>query len=81
VEELPPASTRFENASGASEEAMRPGAIRAGVRLVVAFALWAAAHGTASVLLAGLNLGADFEANVTDTVIDNLLRGLAAPSD
>ncbi len=81
VEELPAASKGFEIASGAIEEAMRAGAIRSGDPLVVAIALWAAAHGTASVLLAGLNLGDAFEANVIDTVIDSLLRGLAAPLD
>lgn len=48
---------------------------------VVAMSLWAAAHGTATVLLAGLDLGGELEGRVVDSVIDNLLRGLAAVID
>ncbi len=81
VEELPAASKGFAIASGAIEEAMAAGALRDDDPFLVAIALWAVAHGTASVLLAGINLGAEFEARIIDTVIDNLLRGLAAPLD
>jgi AcrR family transcriptional regulator len=81
VEELPAASKVFTIASAAIEEAMLTDALRAEDPFLVAIALWAAAHGTASVLLAGLNLGTEFEDRVIDTVIDNLVRGLAAPSD
>lgn len=79
VDELPAASKAFAAGATAIEEAMHSGALRAEDPLLVAIALWAAAHGTASVLLAGLNLGAAYERKVIDTVIDNLLRGLAAP--
>ena len=81
VEELPAASKVFTIASAAIEEAMLTDALRAEDPFLVAIALWAAAHGTATVLLAGLNLGTEFEDRVIDTVIDNLVRGLAAPSD
>jgi len=81
VEELPAASKVFAIASAAIEEAMLSDALRSDDPLVVSIALWAAAHGTATVLLAGLNLGAEFENRVIDTVVDNLVRGLAAPLD
>ena len=77
VDELPAASKAFAAGAAAVEAAMQAGALRPNDPLLVAIALWAAAHGTASVLLAGLNLGADYDAQVIDTVIDNLLRGLA----
>ena len=81
VDELPAASKGFAIASSAIEDAMRTGALREDDPFLVAIALWAAAHGTATVLLAGLELGAEFESRVIDTVIDNLLRGLAAPAN
>ncbi|MBK5289777.1 MAG: TetR/AcrR family transcriptional regulator [Acidimicrobiia bacterium] len=80
VDELPAATKVFTLGSVAIEEAMRTGALRPQDPFAVALALWAAAHGTATVLLADLNLGADLDRLVLDTVIDNLLRGLAAPT-
>lgn len=80
VDELPAATKVFALGTVAIEEAMRTGELRAEEPLAVALALFAAAHGTATVLLADLNLGAEFERTVRDTVIDNLLRGLAAPT-
>ncbi len=79
AEELPAASKAFARGAAAIEAAMLSGALRTEDPLLVAIAIWAAAHGTASVLLAGIDLGAEYEARVIDTVIDNLLRGLAAP--
>ena len=81
VDELPAASKTFALGAAAIEEAMRTGALRREDPLLVAISMWAAAHGTASVLLAGLNLGDAYESRVITTVIDNLLRGLAAPLD
>lgn len=81
VEELPAASRVFAIGAAAVEDAMNAGALQGEDPLLVGIALWAAAHGTASVLLAGLNLGAEFEGRVIDTVIDSLVRGLAAPID
>ena len=78
AEELPAASKAFALGAAAIEAAMLSGALRTEDPLLVAIAMWAAAHGTASVLLAGLDLGAEYEARVIDTVIDNLIRGLAA---
>ena len=81
VDELPAASKVFSIAAAAVEAAMSTGALRADDPLKVEIALWAAAHGTASVLLAGLNLGAEFEESVIATVIDTMVRGLAPPVD
>jgi AcrR family transcriptional regulator len=81
VDELPAATKTFALGAAAIEDAMRSGALRDDDPLLVAIAIWAAAHGTASVLVAGLDLGADFESRVIVTVIDNLLRGLAVPID
>ena len=81
AEELPAASKAFARGAAAIDAAMLSGALRTDDPLLVAIAIWAAAHGTASVLLAGIDLGAKYEARVIDTVIDNLIRGLAAPAD
>ena len=81
AEELPAASKAFARGAAAIDAAMLSGALRRDDPLLVAIALWAAAHGTASVLLAGIGMGAEYEARVIDTVIDNLIRGLAAPAD
>ncbi len=78
VDELPAATKVFSLGSVAIDEAMRSGALREQDPLAVALALWAAAHGTATVLLADLNLGSEFNATVRDIVVDNLLTGLAA---
>jgi len=81
AEELPAASKAFTRGAAAIDAAMLSGALRTDDPLLVAIAIWAAAHGTASVLLAGMDLGAEYEARVIDTVIDNLIRGLAVPED
>ena len=81
VNDLPAASKVFSIGAAAVEEAIRTGVLRGDDPLLVGIALWAAAHGTASVLLAGLNLGTEFEERVIDTVIDSLVRGLTAPVD
>ncbi|MEP6625371.1 MAG: TetR/AcrR family transcriptional regulator, partial [Acidimicrobiia bacterium] len=79
VDELPAASKAFAQGAAAIESAMRTGALRTQDPLLVAIAMWAAAHGTASVLLAGLDLGEEYEARVIATVIENLIRGLSLP--
>ena len=79
VTELPAASKAFTIAAAAVEEAMATGALRADDPLKVSIALWAAAHGAATVLLAGIALGDEYESLVVATLIDNLVRGLAAP--
>ena len=80
-DEVTAATKAFGVAAAAIDEAMRTGALRAEDPFVVAMSLWAAAHGTATVLLAGLDLGGELEGRVVDSVIDNLLRGLAAVID
>ncbi len=78
VDELPAASRAFAAGAVAIEAAIADGSLRAGDPFVISLALWAAAHGTASVLLAGINLGEESEQQVIDAVIDNLLIGLSA---
>ncbi|MEI8080259.1 MAG: TetR/AcrR family transcriptional regulator [Actinomycetes bacterium] len=79
VDELPAATKTFALGASAIDAAMASGALRSADPLLVAISVWAAAHGAASVLLAGINLGAEYESQVVATVIDNLLAGLAAP--
>ena len=78
ADELPAASKTFALGAAAIKTAMSDGTLRVEDPLLVAIAIWAAAHGTATVLLAGLNLGAEYESRIITTVIDNLLIGLAA---
>lgn len=79
VTELPAATKAFAMAAAAVEDAMAAGALRADDPLKVSIALWAAAHGAATVLLAGVALGDEYETAVVTAVIDNLVRGLAVP--
>ena len=60
---------------------MGAGALRPDDPVKVSIALWAAAHGAATVTLAGLDLGAEYEAAIVDTVIDGIVRGLAAGAE
>ena len=81
ADDLPVATKAFALAGAAIEEAMESGQLRRADPFVVAMALWAAAHGTATVLLAGLELGDAVEGQIVDAVLDNLLRGLNTPID
>ena len=75
------ATKAFALAGVAIEEAMESGQLRRADPFVIAMALWAAAHGTATVLLAGLHLGDALDGQIIDAVLDNLLRGLTTPID
>ena len=81
ADDLPVATKAFALAGAAIEEAMDSGQLRRADPFVTAMALWAAAHGTATVLLSGLDLGDVLESQIVDAVVDNLLRGLADPID
>ncbi len=78
AEELPVASKVFAMGSDAIAEAMQQGAFRPADEFAVAMSLWAAAHGLATLLASGLELGPDLDDQIITTLIDNLLRGLAA---
>ena len=76
------AATRaFAFAASTVEAAMGAGALRPDDPVKVSIALWAAAHGAATVTLAGLDLGEEYEAAIVDTVIDGIVRGLAADAE
>jgi AcrR family transcriptional regulator len=78
VEELPAATSAFAAGAAAIEAAIAAGQLRDEDPFVVSLAVWSAAHGVASVVLAGINLGDEFTERLIDAVIDNLLAGFAA---
>jgi AcrR family transcriptional regulator len=80
VDELPAASRTFSMGAAAVEAAIAAGQLRDEDPFLVSLALWSAAHGVASVVLAGINLGDEFTARLVDAVVDNLLAGFAAPA-
>lgn len=77
AQELPLATKAFEHASAAVEEAMAAGRLRAGDPLLASLAIWSAAHGVATVILAGIDLGPEYERRLADTVVDAVISGLA----
>jgi AcrR family transcriptional regulator len=78
VEELPAATAAFAMGAAAVEAAIATGQLRAEDPFVISLALWSAAHGVATVVLAGINLGDEFTSRLADAVIDNLLAGFSA---
>lgn len=74
--ELDAATEAFSISAAAATAAVEAG-ILDGDPLTISFALWTASHGLASVLQMGLQLNEQQQADLTDTVIDGLLRGLA----
>ncbi|GIU86755.1 MAG: TetR family transcriptional regulator [Acidimicrobiia bacterium] len=77
AQELPLATKAFEHAAAAVEEAMAAGRLRAGDPLLASLAIWSAAHGVATVILAGIDLGPEYERRLADTVVDAVISGLA----
>ncbi len=80
-DDLPAATRAYLTGAQAVEAAMADGSLRPGDPMLVSLALWAATHGAASMLLAQLNLGPEYESQILATVIDNLVRGLSVPLD
>ena len=77
VEELPAATRAFAAGAAAIEAAIAAGQLRDEDPFLISLALWSAAHGVATVLLAGINLGDELNTGLVDAVIDNLLAGFA----
>jgi AcrR family transcriptional regulator len=75
--ELPAASRAFAIAVDAVSVAMDAGGIVRGDPLLVALALWSAAHGVAGVLRLGLALPPELEEALVDEVTERVLRGYA----
>lgn len=75
--ELPLATKAFEHAAAAVQEAIAAGRLHADDPLLASLAIWSAAHGVATVILAGIDLGRDYEQRLVDTVVDAVLTGLS----
>lgn len=73
--ELDAATEAFTLSAAAATAAVEAG-ILDGDPLTISFALWTASHGLASVIQMGLQLTEQQQVDLTDTVIDGLLRGL-----
>ncbi|MFA9564020.1 MAG: TetR/AcrR family transcriptional regulator [Acidimicrobiales bacterium] len=74
------AATEAFGLSAAAATAAVDGGLLVGDPMTISFALWTASHGLASVLQMGLQLSEEQQTDLTDTVIDGLLTGLAAPT-
>jgi AcrR family transcriptional regulator len=79
-EDLPAATRAFAAGAAAVEAAIAGGQLRDEDPFVVSLALWSAAHGVATVVLAGVDLGDEFTERLAAAVVDNLLTGFAAPA-
>lgn len=73
--ELDAATEAFTLSAAAATAAVEAGILE-GDPLTISFALWTASHGLASVIQMGLQLTEQQQVDLTDTVIDGLLRGL-----
>jgi AcrR family transcriptional regulator len=73
--ELDAATEAFAISAAAATAAVEAGLLD-GDPLTISFALWTVSHGLASVIQMGLQLTEQQQADLTDTVIDGLLRGL-----
>ena len=71
----------FDLAANEVARAMEQGKIRPDDHLVKSIAIWAAVHGVASFVITGDGLAADFQDQLVNTVVDNLLGGLAPETD
>ena len=74
--EFDAATEAFGLSAAAATAAVNDG-ILVGDPVTISFAFWTASHGLASVLQMGLQLSEEQQADLTDTVIDGLLKGLA----
>lgn len=70
----------FDLAASEVARAMDQGKIRPDHHMVKSIAIWAAIHGVASFVTSGEGLAADLQGQLVETVVDNLLRGLAPDS-
>jgi AcrR family transcriptional regulator len=76
--ELPAATSAFQMAVGALEDAIAAGHLDAEEPLVVAMSLWAAVHGIANILLLGIGMTTDAEDAFVTEVTGRILRGYGA---
>lgn len=71
------AQQAFDLAAREVERAMEQGKIRRGDPMLKSLSIWAAVHGAANFVLTGRDLGSDIEDRLVNTVVDNLLAGMA----
>jgi len=76
--ELPAATSAFQMAVDAIEDAIAAGHLDADDPLAVAMTLWAGVHGIASILLLGLGMTAEAEDALVAEVTGRILRGYGA---
>ena len=87
LEDIDPLGVEFDAAteafaiSAAAATAAVEAGILEGEPLTISFALWTVSHGLASVIQMGLQLTEQQQSDLTDTVIDGLLRGLTPAPD
>ena len=79
VEAFPPATRAFEVAAQATNEAVATGRLRVRDPLLANFAMWAAIHGVAEVLLMGFSTDAASADELTSEVIETMLAGQIHP--
>jgi AcrR family transcriptional regulator len=77
--ELALASKAFEVSAAAVSDAIAAGLLHEPDPLLASLTIWAATHGVATVLAARPQLGDEYEAALVDSVVDNVLAGLATP--
>ena len=76
--ELPIVSKAFEISATAVDDAIAAGLLGDAEPLMASLTIWSAVHGVATLLLARPALGAQFEAELVDSVINSIVAGLAA---
>lgn len=69
----------FKTAARIAEQAIDAGKLRAGDALLTSITIWSAVHGVANVVLMGAPVGRRREDLLIYSVVDGILRGLAAP--
>jgi AcrR family transcriptional regulator len=77
AEVLPLASKAFAEGLAAVQDAVDDGLLVETDAIIAALTIWSAVHGVATVLLSGPEFGKEFERALVDSVVDNVLAGLA----
>jgi AcrR family transcriptional regulator len=78
LDAFPPATRAFDVAAAATKAAVDAGLLAVDDPAQASFAMWAAVHGVAEVLLLGLELDDAAADELIDTVIETMLRGQGA---
>ena len=79
LEAFPPATRAFEVAAEATRAAVAAGLLTVADPTRASFAMWAAVHGVAEVLLLGFEFDDAAADDLIDTVVETMLTGQGAP--